>query len=178
MLWQLIFLGMAMGLNNALASVALGTMNMKRSHQLRTALMFGLFEAIMPIIGLFVGAQLANLVGNKAHYIGVIVLVGLGLYLFFKPEDESDDVKPKKAGVQSVLLAVALSLDNLTVGFGLGMMNVPLGLAALVFGIVSLIMTLIGLEIGRYLGTKLTVSVDKLSGAVLLLIGVVMIFVH
>ncbi len=54
MIWQLVFLGVAMGMNNALASVALGTMNMKRSEQLRTALIFGLFEALMPVIGLFI----------------------------------------------------------------------------------------------------------------------------
>ncbi|CAM3858731.1 manganese efflux pump MntP family protein [Alicyclobacillus pomorum] len=180
MIWQLVFLGVAMGMNNALASVALGTMNMKRSEQLRTALIFGLFEALMPVIGLFIGSEMAQIAGNFAKYIGVGVLVVLGVYLLLKPADTNDEAEavPRKAGAQGLLLAVALSLDNLTVGFGLGMLDVPLGLAALTFGIVSLMMTLIGLEVGRFVGSKVSISADKLSGAVLLLIAVVMLVVQ
>jgi manganese efflux pump family protein len=177
MVWQLLFLGVALGMNNALASVALGTMNMKRSHQLRTALLFGLFEALMPVIGLLIGEELAGFLGDKARFIGVAVLAVLGIYLLLKSSEEQTEA-PKALGMQSLLLGLALSLDNLTVGFGLGMLNVPIGLAAITFGIISLIMTLVGLEIGRFLGSRLSISADKLSGGVLLLIALVMLMVH
>lgn len=178
MIWQLLFLGVALGMNNALASVALGTMNMKRSHQLRTALLFGLFEALMPVIGLFVGQEVAGVVGDKAKYIGIAVLVVLGIYLFLKSSDASGDEAPKSLGMHSVLLGIALSLDNLTVGFGLGMLDVPVGLAAATFGLVSLVMTLVGLEIGRFLGARVSVNADKLSGGVLILIAGVMLVLN
>lgn len=177
MIWQLLFLGVALGMNNALAAVALGTMNMKRSHQLRTALLFGLFEALMPVLGLFIGEEVAGLLGDNSRFIGVAVLVVLGAYLLLKRPEDNPDV-PKRLGMQSLILGLALSVDNLTVGFGLGMLNVPIGIAAITFGTVSLLMTLVGLEIGRFLGTRLTLSSDKLSGGVLLLIAVVMLFVH
>lgn len=179
MVWQLLFLGIALGMNNALASVALGTMNMSRATQLKTALLFGLFEALMPVIGLFIGEEVAGFLGNKARFIGVGVLVVLGVYLLLKRSDESaEEDAPNTLGLQSLVLGLALSLDNLTVGFGLGMLDVPIGIAAVTFGIVSLVMTLVGLEVGRFLGSRLSISADKLSGGVLLLIAVVMLFVQ
>jgi putative Mn2+ efflux pump MntP len=170
--WQLVVLGIAMGMNNALASVALGAMRMPRREQLRIALVFGLFEALMPVIGVMIGEQVAGLVGKRARWIGIALLTGFGLYSLLKRDTEDDDAADKRAqarGMQVLLLAAALSLDNLTIGFGLGMLQVPLAAAAIVFGFISLSMAWVGLELGRWLGTKVNVSTDKVSGVVLLI---------
>ncbi len=167
-----------MGMNNALASVALGTMNLSRVQQFKTAVVFGAFEALMPVIGLFLGSELAQVAGRFAKFIGIGVLVVLGVYLLLKQADANDDESPRKMGAQGLLLAAALSLDNLTVGFGLGMLAVPIGLAAVVFGCISLVMTLVGLEAGRFLGSRVSISADRLSGGVLLLIATVMLVVQ
>ena len=198
MIWQLVVLGMALALNNTLASVALGAGYMPRWHQLRTALIFAVFEAVMPIIGVMTGEAAAAVIGSKARLVGTLVLLAVGIYSLVKrhgPDEaqtmgvaqkdstrkgdfESDDdfrqTKALRNRMNMIVLAIALSLDNLTVGFGLGMFHVPLALAALIFGVVSLLMTFIGLEIGRYLGNKFTLSADKLSGVVLLLTAGVM----
>lgn len=168
-----------MGANNGLASVALGTSQLSRAHQLRTALIFAVFEAIMPVIGMIIGESVAGNIGGKARWVGIAVLVIMGVYSLFKRdggEDEADKAAKAK-GASILFLAVALSLDNLTVGFGVGMFNAPLVLAAVIFGLVSLLMTLAGLELGRYLGKKVNLSADKLSGAVLLIVAGVMAFV-
>ncbi|MFD1674249.1 manganese efflux pump MntP family protein [Alicyclobacillus fodiniaquatilis] len=179
LIWQLILLGLAMGANNALASIGLGTSQLPRRTQFRTAIIFAIFEALMPVIGMAVGESLAGAVGNKARLIGIAVLVVMGVYSLFKRDgdvDESDKVA-KAHGARIVFLAIALSLDNLTVGFGAGMFHAPLGLAALVFGLVSLGMTILGLELGRAMGKSLTISADKLTGVVLLIVAGVMAFV-
>ncbi|WAH38190.1 manganese efflux pump MntP [Alicyclobacillus dauci] len=175
---QLILFGLAMGANNALASVALGTSQLSRVHQLRTALIFAVFEAIMPIVGMAIGESVAGGVGNKARWIGIAVLVIMGIYSLVKRDggDDETDKAVKAKGASILFLAVALSLDNLTVGFGIGMFNAPIALAAVIFGVVSLMMTLIGLEIGRFLGKRLSISADKLSGVVLLVVAGVMAF--
>lgn len=184
MTWQLIALGMALALNNTLASIALGAGYMPRWHQLRTALLFALFEALMPLLGVLTGQVAAMLIGSKARFVGIGVLAVVGIYSLVKVDakDEpqlSDEMsldrkRSARPRMQTLILAVALSIDNLTVGFGLGMLHVPLLLATLTFGVVSLVMTLIGLEIGRYVGSKFTLSADKLSGVVLLLTAGVM----
>lgn len=169
---QLLILGVALGLNNALASVALGALKMPRAQQMKTALTFAFFEALMPLLGVVIGEDVAGLVGGHAKYIGVVILAALGIYSLFKADSKSDggdeEANRKKGLVSTILLAVALSLDNLTVGFGLGFLKIPLALSALVFGFISLIMTLIGLEIGRYLGNRFTFSTDRISGIVLI----------
>jgi putative Mn2+ efflux pump MntP len=124
-----------------------------------------------------IGAELSQIIGNLAKYVGIGVLVALAVYLLFKSADAEEE-RPKQAGLQGVLLAVALSLDNLTVGFGLGMLQVPLAAAAVTFGLVSLVMTFVGLEIGRFVGAKVSLSADKLSGGVLLLIAALMLVVQ
>lgn len=175
-IWQLVLLGMALALNNAFAAIALGTSRMPRWHQLRTAVTFAVFEALMPILGVAIGETLAGAVGRRAHWFGVAVLAATGVYSLLKAEDEAKENEAGGAGTQTLLLAVALSLDNLSVGFGLGMFQVPFGVTAVIFGVVSLAMTLLGLEAGRILGSRLHISADKLSGAVLLVVAGVMAF--
>lgn len=179
LIWQLILFGVAMGANNGLASVALGTSQLSRSHQFRTALIFAVFEAVMPIIGMVVGESFVGSIGHKARFIGIAVLVVMGMYSLLKRSHGDDEVdKAAKAkGLSILFLAVALSLDNLTVGFGVGMFDAPLLLAAVTFGVVSLVMTFIGLEVGRLLGNRLSLSSDKLSGVVLLIVAAVMVVV-
>ncbi len=173
MIWQFIVLGAAMGLNNALASVALGTMQIPWRQQWTTAILFGLFEAGMPIVGMWLGQDLSHLIGGKAKFIGIGVLALVGIYSLVKHSD-ADETVLRGLGWKTLMLAAALSLDNLTVGFALGMIRLPIAVAAMIFGIISLVMTLIGLELGRYIGSRVRVDADKLSGAVLLLTAVAM----
>lgn len=174
MIWQLVVLGAALGLNNSLASVALGTMKIPRRQQWVTAILFGLFEAGMPVLGMVVGQDLSAVIGGNAKYIGIGILALVGLYSLLKRDDDTGEVA-HGLGWKTLVLAAALSLDNLTVGFALGMIELPIAVAALIFGIVSLVMTLIGLEIGRFIGSRVHVNADKLSGVVLLLTAVVMV---
>lgn len=176
---QLVLFGLAMGANNALASIALGTSQLSRTQQLKTAIIFAVFEAIMPIIGMVVGESLAGGIGAKAKWVGIAVLILMGFYSILKRENGEDeaDKAARAKGLNVLFLAVALSLDNLTVGFGIGMFNAPIVVAAVIFGIVSLLMTLIGLEIGRFLGRRVSIPADKMSGVVLLIVAGVMAFV-
>ncbi|RIV20096.1 hypothetical protein D2Q93_12225 [Alicyclobacillaceae bacterium I2511] len=175
MLWQLLILGMAMGLNNTLAAVALGTVRMSRIKQVQLALLFGLFEAGMPLIGLLFGHVAANFFGGQARWLGIGVLGVMGVYLLLKTTAMGPQPVPVKLGWRSLALALVLSLDNLTVGISLGMLQVRLVETALVFGLVSVSMSLLGLELGRWMGKGLAISTDRLSGAILLAVAVVMV---
>jgi manganese efflux pump family protein len=186
MIWQLVLLGMALALNNTLAAVAIGTNGLPRLHQLRLALVFAIFEAVMPVVGILLGHVIAGSVGGYAKWIGIAVLALLGLYSLFKREKRDEASSPTSRrdqptaqtglSLQSIVMAVALSLDNLTVGFGLGMFQVPIGVSAIIFGVVSLVMTLLGLEIGRALGARVRLDADKLAGGILLVVAGVMAF--
>ena len=82
-----------------------------------------------------------------------------------------------RQSMKTLFYAIVLSLDNLAVGFSLGLFSVPVGMAALVFGSVSLVLTFIGLEVGRLLRRRMTLSADRFAGAILLATACVMLFV-
>lgn len=123
----------------------------------------------MPVLGVLIGEGAASFVGPPAKYFGVAILAGAGVYSLLQSGQGGDKDRESSAyGMRLLVLAVALSLDNLTVGFGLGMLHVSLGISALVFGAISLLMTLCGLEIGRWLGRAVKFSAEMLTGIVLI----------
>ena len=78
----------------------------------------------------------------------------------------------RRQSCRLVLTALALSIDNLVVGFGLGVTKIPLVLALLVFAVVSVALSLAGLEVGRRLGARMQRRSDELAGLVLIAVGI------
>ncbi len=83
---------------------------------------------------------------------------------------------PKLRWGRFTLTAFALSIDNLIVGFGLGAIAVPLIAALATFGVVSVGLSLVGLEIGRRVGSRFGESSEFVGGAVLVVVGVLIAF--
>lgn len=177
MSWQLVMLALALALNNSIAAIALGSAGISRKRQFATALLFAVFEALMPVIGVALGQGAARLIGAPARYAGIVILVGAGVYSLLQMRTGGQSkAKHDSTGVRLIVLSVAMSLDNLTVGFGLGMFHVSIAKAAIVFGAVSLVMTLAGLELGRWIGRAVRVSTDLLTGLVLIATAGLMLF--
>jgi len=114
---------------------------------------FGLFETGMPILVLVLGRSLATTLGHAAHWMGAALLLATGGYAVIQaiggPARHDGQEPATPAGQRTGrLLATggALSIGNLAVGFALGTFHVSLALAAVVIGVVSAAMSLIGLE--------------------------------
>jgi putative Mn2+ efflux pump MntP len=126
----------------------------------------------MPVIGIVVGDRAAGAVGSRASLVAGIVLILIGLYTLYETRRETRDLKIPVRRRTMILLAVALSLDNLVVGFGLGLLHAPVLLAAGFMGLSSLVLTVIGLELGRRLGNRLGERSELFSGLVLVAAGI------
>lgn len=173
---------LAVGLSNFAASVAIGLTGVDRHVRLRVAAVFGLFEAGMPLIGLLLGHNLAQTLGRTSRYTGGALLVVTGCWTFVHARaqskrappahDDSARVGPASSLPRLLLAGLALSVDNLVVGFSLGITKTPLLAAALIFGIVSIALSLGGLEIGQRLGGWGGASSETAAGAVLVVVGV------
>jgi putative Mn2+ efflux pump MntP len=171
----LLIVSLSVGLGNFAASVAIGLSGVDRSLRVKIAIIFGLFETLMPIVGLVIGNQLANLIGDKSNIIGGILLVLTGLYIVKEALFKTDDAEVKVAAssTKNLLIAgLALSIDNLIVGFGLGTYHVSLIVAAVTIGVTSITLSLIGLELGKHLSSRVEEYSELLSGIILILIGV------
>ena len=170
----LILVGLSVGLGNFAASVAIGMGNLNRAMRLRVALVFGIFETGMPIVGLIIGDRVASYLGGKANLIGGSLLVLCGAYLIFgslRQADDKDVAKATNGTGKLIMAALALSIDNLVVGFSLGTYQVSLALAAIVIGITSVALSLLGLELGSRLGKRVEKYSEVLAGVILLLVG-------
>ncbi|HEY8741000.1 MAG TPA: manganese efflux pump [Candidatus Dormibacteraeota bacterium] len=168
----LIFLGFSAGLSNFGGAVGLGVLPLTRRHRLEILGSFVGMEILMPVLGLFVGSRTAVAVGARANLFAGIVLILIGVYTLWETRKETRDLEIPVKRRTIILLAVALSLDNLVVGFGLGLLNAPVLLAAGFMGLSSLVLTVIGLELGKRLGKHLGERSELFSGLVLIAAGV------
>lgn len=168
----------SLGLNNLAASIAIGLSGVDRATRTRTALAFGLFEAGMPVIGLLIGRQLSHALGGAANVVGGLLLIAVGVRVTLSAVRSGDDSAPAVAAMQMrnlLVLAAALSIDNLVVGFALGAFRTPLVLSVAVIAIVSVGLSLLGLELGARLGAPIEHRSELLSGIVLIGVGLAML---
>jgi putative Mn2+ efflux pump MntP len=71
-----------------------------------------------------------------------------------------------------IVTALALSIDNLAVGFALAVYQIPIVVAAVTMGVISVAMSLVGLELGHRLGKRVEGWSEEIGGAVLILVGI------
>jgi manganese efflux pump family protein len=161
----LLLVAVALGLSNFAASLGLGAGGAGAA---RVAVVFGLFETGMPVLGLAVGHGLANSLGHAANWLGGALLIAVGGYTLLSRGSN----RTTAGGGALLLTGFALSLDNLAAGFALGVYHVTFWLAAVVIGAVSVAMALVGLELGARLGRLASSRVTELAGgAVLIAVG-------
>lgn len=175
----LILLGFSVGLGNFAASIAIGLSGVSKKLRTRIAIVFGLFETLMPIVGLLIGEKIAHVFGDRSNLIGGVLLIMTGLYVIYGSfkKDDDKDVKASTGSWSKLLIAgLALSIDNLIIGFSLGTYHVSIILATLIIGITSVVMSLIGLELGSRLSSKIEEYSELLSGVILILVGVLISF--
>lgn len=234
----LLLVAVSVGVDNFAAAIAIGVSGVDARTRLRVGLVFGVFEAGMPVLGLVIGAQTASLLGHMARWVGAALLVAVGGYTIIaaarekarsrrvaaSPDPGADEARrssnadspgpdgadgpagaygtDRPAGADSaarpagadgsagqespglprrapptafgrlLLSGLALSLDNLVVGFALGTSHVTVWLGAIVIGAVSAGLSLAGLELGARAGRWAGERSEQLAGGLLIFVGV------
>jgi len=178
-LYGLLLVSLSLGLSNFAAAIGIGMGGVDGKTRWKMALVFGFFEALMPIVGLLLGQGLATFIGQIGQYLGAGLLVLTGVYALWQAWRET---KKRNAGKKTednqqadlgrlILTGFAISIDNLVVGFALSLYHVPLLFAAGLIAGVSVAMSLIGLELGRHLGERFGDWSEVFSGVILMLVG-------
>jgi len=143
---------------------------------------FGLFQALMPIVGWLVGARVAGLMAAWDHWLAFALLVWIGGRMVRgglrrDDGDEASGVDPTR-GRTMVGLAVATSLDALAVGFSFACLDVSVWMPALVIGVVAAVFSLVGCLLGGRLGPGVGRRMEVLGGVVLILVGFHILWEH
>ncbi len=146
----------------------------------RLAFHFGLFQFLMPVLGWFAGATIERYIATFDHWVafGLLAFVG-GRMIRSGFNPQSDEVKNDPSrGWTLVLLSIAVSIDALAVGLSLGIVGVTIWNPAVVIGIVTSLVSWLGLRLGNKLGEKFGKRMEIAGGIILILIGVRILLAH
>jgi putative Mn2+ efflux pump MntP len=142
-------------------------------------LWFGLFQALMPIIGYFMGAQFQEMIEAYDHWIafGLLFLIGANMIreaIWGKEEQQDGSLGFKTM----LLLAIATSIDALAVGVSFACIQVELWSSVLIIGITTFLFSVLGVKIGNVFGSKYEKSASIIGGIILILIGLKILLEH
>ena len=144
----------------------------KPKHMCIAGAWFGGFQALMPLIGYFLGSFFAEMIEKYDHWVAFVLLAIIGGNMikesFGKDEkvDSSMDVK------SMLLLAIATSIDALAVGVTVAFLQVQIVPAVSFIGVITFIFSAVGVKIGSLFGTKYKSKAELFGGIVLVLIGI------
>lgn len=184
----------ALGIDAFSVAVGIGLGGAKKKQMLKITAAVTVFHVFMPLAGLYLGSILGRIAGPLAGVIGALVLMAIGLSVIWKSLKELGFIKVSSASAagapqvkeQSILasdtflslllLGGSVSLDALSVGFGLGALQVDLWLTVITMGIIAGAMTLTGLLCGRLLSRTFGKWAEVIGGVILLGVGLKLLF--
>ena len=168
----MIALILSLGMDTLMMSISVGFVQTKGKS--RIAFTFACAEALMPLIGLFIGKGAGRFIGNWASLIGGIALLAVAVWLIFFEVKDDDEEKLERnlVGWTLILTALSISLDELAVGFSIGLVGVPIALTIILIALQAFFLTYAGLTFGSKLKPYLGEWAEKLAGIVLGLLGI------
>jgi putative Mn2+ efflux pump MntP len=169
----IILFGLLAGLDNLQVAPALGAMQMRAKRRLMIALAFGLFEAIMPLVGLCVGYLFQKNLASAVDGIGPLILIICGVLIIYMALKEKDTSNIVNSGWVVLGLPFSLSLDNLVAGLGLGAVGYPVVFSALIIGLISAAMCLLALFFGDLVRRWIPCNIEVISGAYLVILAII-----
>lgn len=146
----------------------------------RLSFHFGLFQFIMPVLGWLTGIEVERVIQNYDHWIAFSLLAFVGLRMIRSAlggQDETQSSDPSR-GWTLIILSIAVSIDALAVGFTLGLLGISVWYPAILIGVVTAGLSLIGLRLGRLLGSRWGRPFQVVGGLVLVGIGVRILISH
>ena len=166
----LLILGLTLSLDNFRTAIALGGLRLRWRRAGQVALAFGFWDAMAPLAGILVGEYVGHAIGSTADYVGAIALAAYGAHILLHasrtPAPEEPDRLRALFG-----LPLPLSLDNVVAGTSLGLLGFSPWLAAPTFGVITAVMTFVGLQLGQAVARVVRLRSDVLTGVALVVMA-------
>lgn len=149
--------------------LSLGKISWK--HMCLAGAWFGVFQALMPAIGYFLGSFFAGYITKIDHWIAFVLLVIIGGNMIKESLGESGQVDASMTVKSMLLLAIATSIDALAVGVTFAFLRVKIIPAVSFIGVITFICSAVGVKIGSIFGTKYKSKAEFCGGVILIIIG-------
>lgn len=171
---EVLILAVALSMDAFAVSIGLGSKNKKNTTSLAfmSAMYFGIFQALMPLIGYMAGKGVLGWVESYAPWVAFILLVLIGGKMIYESFSEGieEDIAIITHRVM-LMLAIATSIDAMAAGFTLTILDVNPFLSCLIIGVATFCFSWAGVFVGKKSGTWLESKAELLGGIILILIG-------
>jgi putative Mn2+ efflux pump MntP len=164
-------------------STALGVAGLAKRERFRTSLILTTFEAGMPVVGFLVGTGLGSIIGQWADYVAVAVLAVTGVWMLWprggeeEPEERKVRLLESARGWAILVLGLSISLDELAIGLGVGLLRLPLILLITLIAVQAFLAAQLGMRLGSRIAEKAREAAEKFAG-VLLLVAAALVVVE
>lgn len=175
-LWELFIIAVGLSMDAFAVSICKG-LSVKKvtfGHAAVCGGYFGAFQAIMPVIGFVLGVQFKDLITSVDHWIALILLCLIGANMIRESLSKEEEEMNCSFCFRAMLpLAIATSIDALAVGVTFAIMDIgsKIVFAVLFIGVITFILSAIGVKIGNVFGAKFKAKAEFFGGVVLILMG-------
>ena len=179
-LWELFIIAVGLSMDAFAVSICKGLSVRKVTprHALTAGLYFGGFQALMPLIGYFLGTQFESLIQSVDHWIAFALLALIGINMVRESRSESEELNASFGPKSMLPLAVATSIDALAVGVTFAFLQVQIAPAVTFIGVITFALSCLGVKLGILFGAKYRARAELFGGIVLILMGVKILIEH
>jgi putative Mn2+ efflux pump MntP len=153
-------------------AAALGVAGIPVERRLRTSLVLAGFEAGMPILGFFIGGAVGHVIGYFAGWTAIAFLALAGALMLRPGNEEKEQARlrllARAQGLAIIDLGIAISIDELAIGFSLGLLGLSLVVAVVWIGVQAFLAAQLGMRLGSRIGDELRERAEQLAGVVLI----------
>ncbi|GAE33625.1 manganese efflux pump MntP [Halalkalibacter akibai] len=156
-LFTLFIMASALGMDAFSVALGMGMLGLRLRQIFHIGVTIGAFHIVMPLLGMLTGKLLSNYFGMIATYIGggLLLIIGLQMVIASFKSDEESSIEPIGFGL--ILFAVGVSLDSFSAGLSFGILGAKTALTVIMIGVMSMILSWVGLLIGarfqKYIGS-------------------------
>jgi len=178
---EIFLIALALSMDAFAVAVCLGLRHKASAkNMLIVGLYFGIFQFAMAAAGYYAATFFADSIESYDHWIAFALLTFLGVRMIVESfEDDDDDDGGASLGHRIMIpLAVATSIDSLAVGISFALIHTEILSAAVMIGIVTFVLSMIGVRIGSLFGSKISSKAELVGGIILILIGVKILLEH
>jgi manganese efflux pump family protein len=164
-----------LGLDSFAVAAAIGAVRKTAARdRLRISLVFVAFEGGMPLIGLALGSALARGIGQLANYLAAAAVIGVGAWILLAggtDEEEQAGRMASSRGLAMIALGISISLDELAIGFSIGLTHLPVAAVIVAIALQALVAAQLGLAVGARTSERWRERAEQAAGAALIVLG-------
>lgn len=177
---ELFIIGIGLSMDAFAVAICKGlsTKKMSVTTPVAVGMYFGVFQALMPLIGYFLGANFKSYIVSFDHWIAFVLLFIIGTNMIKEAGEDNREADSSLSFKTMLPLAVATSIDALAVGVTFAFLSVKIIPAVTIIGATTFILSALGVKIGNIFGSKYKSKAELLGGIILILMGTKILIEH